>query len=321
MSLNSRPLLVITGPTGIGKTDLAMALAEESPLRIISADSVMVYQHLDIGSAKPSKSQLEQYPHDLIDVVPPEHPFDAGQFVEHARQSIEGAWSSDKIPCLVGGTIMYLKSLLDGLDPMPPADPEIREMIRHKASEDGWPSVHAWLSSLDADAAQLIHPNHSSRIERALEVYLKTGQSIRSFWSNEKENVSINDQAFDLSVLALVPTDREQLKVRLNRRFDLMLEHGLTEEVHAFRERPGLSLQSPSMRSVGYRQMWKYLDGDLSETEMKEQAKAATRQLAKRQLTWLRSWRAATNTVIGVSDSIPHIEGKTWLSRVIDRVL
>ena len=167
----------------------------------------------------------------------------------------------------------------------------------------------------------MIHPNHSSRIERALEVRLVTGESICSFWSGGQADPSIGGQAVDLSVLALVPSDREQLKDRLNRRFDSMLERGFEAEVEMLRQRPTLTQDCPSMRSVGYRQMWQYLDGDLSENEMKDQAKAATRQLAKRQLTWLRSWRTDTNTLIEVSNSIPVEKGKVWLSGVLDRVL
>jgi tRNA dimethylallyltransferase len=254
-------------------------------------------------------------------LVPPEHAFDAGQFVTHAQKCVQSAWDNDQVPCLVGGTIMYLKSLLDGLDTLPAADPVIREQIRAKAESEGWPAIHAWLKDLDSEAADLIHPNHSSRIERALEVRLVTGDSICSFWSGGRSNTSIGGQVVDLSVLALVPSDREQLKDRLNRRFDSMLDRGFEAEVAALRQRPSLTLDYPSMRSVGYRQMWQYLDGDLSEAEMIDQAKASTRQLAKRQLTWLRSWRADTNTLIEVSDSIPVEKGKAWLSGVLDRVL
>ena len=321
MSVKLRPLLVITGPTGIGKTDLALALGSESPIRVISSDSVMVYQCLDIGSAKPTTEELVQCPHDLIDLVPPEHPFDVSQFVTYAAKFIHSAWGNGQVPCLVGGTIMYLKSLLDGLDTLPGADPIIREQVRLKAESEGWPRVHAWLRSLDQEAADLIHPNHSSRIERALEVRLITGKSICSLWSGIHTQPSICGQVVDLSVLALVPSDREQLKDRLNRRFDSMLRRGFEGEVEALRERPELTPDYPSMRSVGYRQMWQYLDGNLSKDEMTDQAKASTRQLAKRQLTWLRSWRADTNTFIEVSKSIPFEKGKAWLSGVLDRVL
>jgi len=321
MSSKPRPLVIITGPTGIGKTDLALALGSESPIRVISADSAMVYQFLDIGSAKPTAEALLKCPHDLIDLVPPEHPFDVSQFVKYAAKFIHSAWANGQVPCLVGGTIMYLKSLLDGLDTLPGADPIIREQVRLKAESEGWPAVHAWLRSLDQEAADLIHPNHSSRIERALEVRLITGKSICSLWSGIHAQPSICGQVVDLSVLVLVPSDREQLKDRLNRRFDSMLRRGFEGEVEALRERPELTPDYPSMRSVGYRQMWQYLDGNLSKDEMTDQAKASTRQLAKRQLTWLRSWRADTNTFIEVSKSIPFEKGKAWLSGVLDRVL
>ncbi len=321
MSANPRPILVITGPTGIGKTDLSMALSEQFPIRLLSADSVMVYQHLDIGSAKPAAEKLSRSPHELIDLVPPEHAFDAGQFVSHATEAIKRTWDSNLVPCLVGGTIMYLKSLLDGLDPLPSSDPIIRAKIRKKADHEGWPAVHAWLESLDSGAAQMIHPNHSSRIERALEVRLITGDSICSFWSKRKTDQRIAGHPVEVATLALMPNNREQLKNRLDRRFDAMLTEGLEAEVRSLRERPALSLTCTSMRSVGYRQMWEFLDGDISKNEMRDRAKAATRQLAKRQMTWLRSWRAGTKTIIEVGGSLPIGKAKNWLSGEIDRVL
>lgn len=320
MLANRRLILVITGPTGIGKTNLSMRLSEQFPIRLLSADSVMVYQHLDIGSAKPTAEQLLRNPHELIDLVPPEHPFDAGQFVAYATEAIKRTWDSNLVPCLVGGTIMYLKSLLDGLDPLPSSDPIIRNKIRKKAEQTGWPSVHAWLESLDSDAAQMIHPNHSSRIERALEVRLITGDSIRSFWSGRSADHRIAGIPFEIAILTLWPSNREQLKNRLDKRFDEMLTDGLETEVRSLKQRPELSLSCTSMRSVGYRQMWQFLDGDISELEMRQKAKAATRQLAKRQITWLRSWRADTNTMIEVADSLPVTEAKIWLSRELDHV-
>ena len=321
MLANPRPILVITGPTGIGKTDLSIALSEQFPIRLLSADSVMVYQHLNIGSAKPTAEELSRSPHELIDLVPPEHSFDAGQFVTHATEAIRRAWDRNLVPCLVGGTIMYLKSLLDGLDPLPSSEPTIRERIRKKAELEGWPSVHAWLESLDSDVAQMIHPNHSSRIERALEVRLITGDSIRSFWSKRGADQLIAGYPIEIVVLTLMPSNREQLKDRLDRRFDAMLTDGLEAEVRSLIGRPELSPSSTSMRSVGYRQMWQFLDGIISEDEMREKAKAATRQLAKRQITWLRSWRAGAKTVIEVADSLPIDKAKNWLSGELDRVL
>ena len=321
MSANLRPILVITGPTGIGKTALSMVLSDQFPIRLLSADSVMVYQHLDIGSAKPTTDELSRSPHELIDLVPPEHAFDAGQFVMHATEAIKKAWDSNLVPCLVGGTVMYLKSLLDGLDPLPSSDPIIRKRIRKKAKHEGWPSVHAWLESLDFDVAQMIHPNHSSRIERALEIQLITGDSIRSFWSERKANQKIAGHHIEVATLALIPSNREQLKSRLDRRFDAMLTDGLETEVRSLRERPELSLSCTSMRSVGYRQMWEFLDGNISKDEMRDRAKAATRQLAKRQMTWLRSWRADAKTTLEVAGPLPISKAINWLSGELDRVL
>lgn len=313
-------LLVITGPTGIGKTNLAMNLVQDAPLRIISVDSVMVYKGLDIGSAKPDEKELTQCPHDLIDIVPPEHPFDVGQFVSHATRAIEFAWARDQVPCLVGGTVMYLKALLEGLDFLPPADPTIRSQIRACASDKGWPAMHDWLAEIDPETSAMLHPNHSSRIERALEVKLLTGDSIRSFWTGDKNRECIGGKSVNLSVLALIPSDRDQLKQRLDDRFDQMLANGLVDEVRALRLRAGLRVDCPSMRSVGYRQVWQYLENQMSETEMQESAKASTRQLAKRQLTWLRSWRREQNHFLEVSTSLPLKEGRHWLNRIFDSV-
>lgn len=320
MSKTPLPLLVITGPTGVGKTALAMHLSEQARLRLISADSVMVYRGLNIGSAKPSPAELAQYPHDLVDVVDPEHPFDAGQFVALATEAIEGAWHHEKVPCLVGGTIMYLKALLDGLDPLPPASPQVRDRIRAQGAHEGWPAVHAELSAVDPEVAAGMHPNHSSRIERALEVFQLTGRSIASFWSGSESEPQIGGRPVHLSVLTLWPADRAQLKTRLNRRFDDMLTQGLIEEVRALRDREGLSPECPSMRSVGYRQVWNYLSGDIEYDMMREQAAAATRQLAKRQLTWLRTWKTDQATPLEVDDRLPETAAADWLKRSLAHV-
>lgn len=316
----THPLLVITGPTGVGKTALAMHLADQFPLSLISADSVMVYRGLDIGSAKPSLDELQQYPHALVDLVEPEHAYDAGQFVTDAKVAIALALSKGKVPCLVGGTILYLKALLDGIDELPVADAEIRRQIREHADAEGWPAVHTRLSQLDPSVAELIHPNHSSRIERALEVRLLTGESIRSHWTGEARQLVINDTLMEVSVLAMLPEDRERLKSRLDHRFDTMLTHGLIEEVTELRTRPNVTMNCPSMRSVGYRQVWQYLDQQIDATEMRLAAQAATRQLAKRQLTWLRSWRTDSAMHVPVGDALPCDAATRWAQESLNRV-
>jgi tRNA dimethylallyltransferase len=321
MSQTPHPLLVITGPTGVGKTALAMHLADQFPLSLISADSVMVYRGLDIGSAKPSRDELARYPHALVDLVEPDHAYDAGQFVAGAKDAIALALSRGQVPCLVGGTILYLKALLDGLDALPGADPEVRRRIRAQAESEGWPSVHAYLRLLDPDAGAMIHPNHSSRIERALEVMLITGQSICSYWTGEQQALVVQEAAMQVSVLTLLPDDRDRLKTRLDQRFDAMLTHGLIEEVAELRTRPNLTRDCPSMRSVGYRQVWQHLDQELDMDQMRSAAQAATRQLAKRQLTWLRSWRAESAMQLSVGEDVPIPEATQWARRACNDVL
>ena len=321
MSRTASPLLVLTGPTGVGKTALAMQLADQFPLALISADSVMVYRCLDIGSAKPSASELASYPHALVNQVEPEHAYDAGQFVIDARLAIRDALERGRIPCLVGGTILYLKALLDGLDALPAADPVIRQHIRDQASVEGWPAIHALLAARDPEVAAMIHPNHSSRIERALEVLMVTGESIREHWTGETQDLEIEGVAMNISTLVLLPEDRDALKTRLDQRFETMLLDGLIEEVITLRTRPGLTPDCPSMRSVGYRQVWQYLDQEIDATTMKETAQAATRQLAKRQLTWLRSWPATGASSLMVGDHLPTEAATSWTAERLHHVL
>ena len=321
MSESSSPLFVVTGPTGSGKTAIAMHLADYAAVKLISVDSVMVYKGLNIGSAKPSPNDLMQYPHELVDIVPPDHSFDVKQFVDRATKSITEAWCEKRVPILVGGTIMYLKALLNGLNDLPPADLHIREQIRRHANQYGWQAVHQKLKSLDPNMADCIHPNHSSRIERALEVRLITNQSIQNFWTTPTNPLQIAKRPVDLQILALIPLDRNDLKDRLNKRFDKMLTHGLLEEVIGLRdENPNLSISSSSMRSIGYRQVWGYLNGEFSEQQMTERAKAATRQLAKRQFTWLRTWRPNEILHLTYDNQLPINDALCWFQRVMSDV-
>lgn len=300
MQSQSYPLWVVTGPTGIGKTDAAFLLADRFPVDLISVDSVMVYRGLNIGSAKPSVGELSRYPHALVDIADPEVRYDAGRFVVDAEEAIRNSWQNDRIPVLVGGTIMYLRSLLYGLDALPPANTELRAKIREEAESYGWASLHAELSEHDPILGETIHPKHSSRIERAVEVLRLTGSSIREFWSGAKPVGALDGRCIP-QMLILWPEQREALRARLAARFDAMLEAGFLDEVHGLMQRPELTPDHPSMRSVGYRQAWQHLQGEIDFETMRDMAIAATRQLAKRQLTWLRREQTAHHLLVGTN--------------------
>ncbi|WP_461520418.1 tRNA (adenosine(37)-N6)-dimethylallyltransferase MiaA [Porticoccus sp.] len=285
--------IFLMGPTATGKTDLAVALREHLPVELISVDSALVYRNMDIGTAKPSAELLEAVPHRLINIRDPAEPYSAAEFVRDARQAMTEITASGRIPLLVGGTMMYFKALLDGLADMPSADPEMRRLIEQEAAEKGWPWMHRQLAEVDPEAAAELHPNHSQRIQRALEVYRTTGKPLSEFKREQGEAASglgpIRN-AYQVVQLALLPHDRSLLHRRIERRFKLMLEEGFEEEVRALYRRGDLHADLPSVRAVGYRQMWQYLEGQIDYVQMVEMALAATRQLAKRQLTWLRGW-------------------------------
>ena len=294
------PLWVITGPTGIGKTEAAFVLAQQFPVDLISVDSVMVYRGLDIGSAKPSTEELLRYPHALVDIVDPEIAYDVGRFVLDAQSAIQSSWQRGRIPLLAGGTLMYLRALLYGLDDLPAADSALRAKIREEASTQGWAHLHAELAAHDPTLGELIHPQHSSRIERAVEVLRLTGASIREFWSGPGSS-TVLDPRCTPQMLVLWPEQREVLRDRLAVRFDAMLDAGFLEEVRALMRRPQLTPEHPSMRSVGYRQAWQYLQGEIDFETMRRTAITATRQLAKRQLTWLRREQTAHQLSVGAT--------------------
>lgn len=276
-------VILLMGPTATGKTALALELAERIGGEIISVDSALVYRGMDIGTAKPSAREQARVPHHLIDVLDPEETWSAADFVEHAHRLIGEIQSRDRVPMLVGGTMLYFRALLDGLDAMPAIDPEIRAALRARLPVEGAERLHDELRCVDPVSAQRIHPNDPQRILRALEVYRSTGRPLASFQSGPVGTVPHHWRR-----LALWPEDREGLRKRIADRFDLMLASGFAGELQALMERPLLTAGHASQRAVGYRQGWQWLAGEIGPEDFRERAITATRQLAKRQLTWLR---------------------------------
>jgi len=281
------PVYVLTGPTGAGKTDWAIRLAKRAPVEIVSVDSALVYCGLDIGTAKPPRELRARVPHHLIDICDPVESYSAGRFVTDALAAIRSIHSRRRVPLLVGGTMLYLRALLQGLATLPTAAPELRAKLDARAREEGWPALHAELEQLDPEAAARIAPNDSQRIQRALEVCLSAGEPISKL---QRDTVSPL-AGWPLRQWALVPVERSTLHNRLAERFTTMMAAGFLEEVRSLRARGDLTPHQPSMRAVGYRQLWGYLDGSYDLTEAVRRGVIATRQLAKRQLTWLRGLR------------------------------
>jgi len=290
---DKKPVIFLMGPTASGKTDLAVALSKHLPLDLISVDSTQVYRGLDIGSAKPSAEELAETPQRLIDICEPSEVYSAGRFRRDALKEIVATHEANRIPLLVGGTMLYFNVLLEGLSDSPPADLEIRGAIEAEAKNLGWPEMHRQLASIDPETAARLHPNHSQRISRALEVHRKTGISMSEWRRKEVKNKgqSFLDQ-YSLSQLAIAPRERKTLHQRIALRFENMLDNGFEDEVRELKSRGDLHTGLPAIRSVGYRQMWDYLAGDIDYDAMRERGVAATRQLAKRQFTWLRSWKS-----------------------------
>ncbi len=287
--------IAIAGPTASGKTAAALAIAQRVPLEIISVDSALVYRGMDIGTAKPSAAELAAVPHHLIDIRDPLHAYSAAEFVIDARRLIEDINARGKLPLLVGGTMLYFKALFEGLDDMPRADPEVRAAIASEALEKGWPALHAELAVVDPMTATRLAPNDSQRISRALEVFKITGQAL-SFFHQRSASKPLADASIDTGadigascLISLEPTERSWLHERIALRFDAMLSSGFMDEVKALRARGDLTPDLPSMRCVGYRQAWEALDGTSPMNELRDKGVFATRQLAKRQITWLRS--------------------------------
>tara|TARA_A100001035_G_scaffold128380_1_gene100996 strand:- start:128 stop:1063 length:936 start_codon:yes stop_codon:yes gene_type:complete len=283
-----KPLaLVITGPTASGKSSLAYALCERFPERfeLISVDSAQVYRGLDIGAAKPTDAEQRLVPHHLIDIRDPTDPYTAHDFVTHANRLLESITARGKMPLMVGGTMLYLKSLRSGLAELPSASPVVRAALESEAAEKGWPYLHERLTKIDPVAAARIKPSDRQRLQRALEVFELTGRKLSDLQAESGSNPT-----FDAVEVAIEPPNRAELHQRIATRFDQMLEDGLVPEVEALREVFDLNPTLPAMKSVGYRQVWDYLEGDIDWAEMRLRGIIATRQLAKRQLTWLRGW-------------------------------
>jgi tRNA dimethylallyltransferase len=285
MPIDQRPLAVfLMGPTASGKTALACAVSDHFPMDLISVDSALVYRGLDIGSAKPDAATLARYPHRLIDIRDPAEPYSAADFRGDAVAAMQEITGRGRVPLLVGGTGLYFRALQQGLSQLPEADPAIRERLAAQASIEGWPALHARLQQLDPPAAERIGPNDAQRIQRALEVIELTGRPL----SEQQRGGSGERFPWRVLKLALVPADRAPLHARIAQRFDAMLSHGFLDEVRALRERGDLHADLPAIRAVGYRQAWEHLDGQISAAEFRDRAIFATRQLAKRQMTWLR---------------------------------
>lgn len=288
MTATLPPAICLMGPTACGKTRVAVELAQELPFEIISVDSALVYRGLDIGSGKPDAATLAKAPHRLVDIRDPAEPYSAADFRDDAIQAMREIVASGKTPLLVGGTMLYFKALRDGLAPMPSADPEVRARILELAQREGWAAVHRRLQEVDPAAAARIHPNDPQRLQRALEVYEVSGRALSELHA-EKPAGAAPDLPCNLIFLAMLP-ERSALHAVIARRFMQMLDAGLVTEVSTLRKRGDLASHMPALRSVGYRQVWDYLDGKFDYESMIEKGIAATRQLAKRQYTWLRSW-------------------------------
>ncbi|NYE61773.1 tRNA dimethylallyltransferase [Duganella sp. 1224] len=314
--MSAKPLAVaIMGPTASGKTAAALAIAERIPSEIISVDSALVYRGMDIGTAKPTKDELAAVPHHLIDIIDPLDAYSVAQFRKDTLRLVDDISARGKLPLLVGGTMLYFKGLADGLDDLPGADPAVRAALDEEAARVGWPAMHARLAAVDPDTAARLAPADAQRIQRALEIHALSGKPMSELLA-QREHVAL---PFDLLSFALEPSDRAVLHQRIARRFDIMLEEtpqgNLITEVEALRRRGDLHLGLPSIRCVGYRQAWEYLDGSIDYATMRETGIIATRQLAKRQLTWLRAMPERV-----VLDCLAPDPAGSMLARIADRL-
>ncbi|MBU0784014.1 MAG: tRNA (adenosine(37)-N6)-dimethylallyltransferase MiaA [Gammaproteobacteria bacterium] len=310
----SIPALAVLGPTASGKSALGLWMADQGfPIEIISLDSALVFRNMDIGTAKPTPQELAMVPHHLIDIITPSDTFSAAEFVEQSHILIDDIRARGKVPVILGGTMMYYKTLISGMDDLPMANPSIRQAIEQQAEAQGWPAIHAQLAMVDPLTAARLKPNDSQRLQRALEVFQITGKPLSAF--------HVRDQQADAAIptLAIEPSDRAVLHKRIEARFHAMLEQGLIEEVIELRHNYVLDETMPSMRCVGYRQVWEYLHGACTHQDMTEKGIAATRQLAKRQITWLRS--TANKEVVDPLQADWLLRVKPWIQRQIDLLM
>lgn len=283
--------MCLTGPTAAGKTAIALALAREHNFEIISVDSALVYRGMDIGSGKPDKQTLAKIPHHLVDIRDPSEPYSAAEFREDAIRVAAGIIERGKQPLFVGGTMLYFKVLAEGMASMPPANPSVRDKLQVQANAEGWPALHQRLAIVDPESARRIHPNDPQRLMRALEVFETTGKSLTEHHQIGKmKSNNLPDYLSNLVFIAVHPASRAVLHEQIGTRFHDMLVAGFVDEVRVLHNRTDLNRDLPAIKSVGYRQVWDFLDGQYDEAAMIEKGIAATRQLAKRQLTWLRSW-------------------------------
>jgi tRNA dimethylallyltransferase len=298
--MKERKIICLMGPTASGKTQLAIDLVQQFPFEIISVDSAMVYRGMDIGTAKPTSDILKIAPHRLLDIRDPKEAYSAAQFCEDAVREIEDIFSHGKIPLLVGGTMLYFRALQRGLSDLPSANPEIRAQLNSESVALGWPALHERLRNIDPIAAKRIHPHDSQRIQRALEVYMITGKNLTA-WQQQEGSFSAN---YFIQNIAVSPSDRSILHERIEKRFHQMLQAGFLAEAKNLFDRGDLNLDTPAIRSVGYRQAWEYFLGNYSYEMFQEKSIIATRQLAKRQLTWLRHWSSPVEWFDSQSDGL-----------------